>query len=194
MRLLLFITFFLVINREPKDSILIHIDALYRSALYLVKNEHNADDLVQETYLKAFKYLQNGEIISNERAWLFKILMNTFINQYKKSKIEPSLVDFDSIESFHESIKEEVLMSPIAENETEFDEWLDSDIKKALEELPDDFRLVILLSTVESFSYKEISKMLNCPIGTVMSRIYRGRKLLKEKLTGYAKKHGYERE
>ena len=115
---------------NQKGSLLIHIDALYRSALYLVKNEHNADDLVQETYLKAFKYLQNGEIISNERAWLFKILMNTFINQYKKSKIEPSLVDFDSIESFHESIKEEVLMSPIAENETEFDEWLDSDIKK----------------------------------------------------------------
>jgi len=104
------------------------------------------------------------------------------------------LVDFDSIESFHESIKEEALTFPIAENETEFDEWLDSDIKKALEELPDDFRLVILLSIVEGFSYKEISKMLNCPIGTVMSRIYRGRKILKEKLTGYAKKHGYERE
>ncbi len=179
---------------NQKDALLIHIDALYRSALYLVKNENNADDLVQETYLKAFKSLQNGEIINNERAWLFKILMNTFINQYRKSKTEPSLVDFDSIESFHESIKEEVLTSPIAENETEFDEWLDSDIKKALEELPDDFRLVILLSTVESFSYKEISKMLSCPIGTVMSRIYRGRKMLKEKLTGYAKKHGYERE
>ena len=179
---------------NQKDALLIHIDALYRSALYLVKNENNADDLVQETYLKAFKSLQNGEIINNERAWLFKILMNTFINQYRKSKTEPSLVDFDSVESFHESIKEEVLTSPIAENETEFDEWLDSDIKKALEELPDDFRLVILLSTVESFSYKEISKMINCPIGTVMSRIYRGRKMLKEKLTGYAKKHGYERE
>ena len=179
---------------SQKDSILVHLDALYRSALYLVKNENNADDLVQETYLKAFKSLRNGEIISNERAWLFKILMNTFINQYRKSKTEPSLVDFDSIESFHESIKEEVLTSPIAENETEFNEWLDSDIKKALEALPDDFRLVILLSTVEGFSYKEISKMLECPIGTVMSRIYRGRKMLKEKLTGYAKKHGYERE
>jgi len=179
---------------SQKDYLLIHIDALYRSALYLVKNENNADDLVQETYLKAFKSLRNDEIINNERAWLFKILMNTFINHYRKSKTEPSLVDFDSIESFHESIKEEALTSPIAENETEFDEWLDSDIKKALEELPDDFRLVILLSIVEGFSYKEISKMLNCPIGTVMSRIYRGRKILKEKLTGYAKKHGYERE
>ncbi|QII13789.1 putative RNA polymerase sigma-70 factor, ECF subfamily [Candidatus Kuenenia stuttgartiensis] len=178
---------------NQKDFLLIHIDALYRSALYLVKNEHNAYDLVQEAYLKAFKSLRNGKIVNNERAWLFKILMNTFINQYRKSKTEPSLVDFDSIESFHESIKEEVLTPSNTENEATFDELLDSDVKKALEELPDDFRLVVLLSIVEGFSYKEISKMLNCPIGTVMSRIYRGRKFLKEKLTGYAKKHGYER-
>ncbi|MBU6391169.1 MAG: sigma-70 family RNA polymerase sigma factor [Planctomycetota bacterium] len=179
---------------SQKDSLLVHMDALYRSALYLVKNEHKADDLVQETFLKAFKFLKNNKEIDNTKAWLFKILMNAFINQYRKDKREPSLVDFDNIESFHESIKEEVFISPIIENEAEFDELLDADVKKALEELPDDFRLVILLSTVEGFSYKEISKMLECPIGTVMSRIYRGRKLLRERLAGYAKKHGYERE
>ncbi|MCR4318770.1 MAG: sigma-70 family RNA polymerase sigma factor [Candidatus Brocadiaceae bacterium] len=179
---------------SQKDSLLVHIDALYRSALYLVKNENNADDLVQETYLKAFKFLKNNKEINNVKAWLFKILMNTFINKYRKDKAEPSLVDFDNIESFHESIKEEVLTSSTTENEAEFNELLDADVKKALEELPEDFRLVILLSTVEGLSYKEISKMLECPIGTVMSRIYRGRKMLKEKLTGYAKKHGYERE
>ncbi len=179
---------------SQKDNLLIHIDALYRSALYLLKNENNADDLVQETYLKAFKFLQDDIEINNAKAWLFKILMNTFINQYRKNKIEPSLVDFDSIESFHESINEDVLRSPITENETEFDELLDANVKKALEELPDDFRMVILLSIVEGFSYKEIAKMLECPIGTVMSRIYRGRKMLKEKLAGYAKKHGYERD
>ncbi len=161
--------------------------------MYLVKNENNADDLVQETYLKAFKFLQNGEEISNEKSWLFKILMNTFINQYRKGKKEPTLVDFDSEESLHESVREEVYMSPVTENE-EFNELLDADVKKAMEELPDDFRMVILLSLVEGFSYKEISTMLQCPIGTVMSRIYRGRKMLKEKLTTYAKKHGYERE
>ena len=120
--------------------------------------------------------------------------MNTFINQYRRNKIEPTLVDFDSIESFHESIKEEVFVSPTLENEPEFNELLDADVKKALEELPDDFRMVILLSTVEGFSYKEISQMLECPIGTVMSRIYRGRKILKEKLSNYAKKQGYKRE
>lgn len=179
---------------SQKDTLLIHIDALYRSALYLVKNENNADDLVQETYLKAFKFLQKSEKIRNEKAWLFKILMNTFVNQYRKSKIEPSLVDFDSIDSFHESIKEEVLTSSTTEDEAEFNELLDSDVKKALEGLPDDFRVVLLLSIVEGFSYKEIANMLECPMGTVMSRIYRGRKMLKEKLTGYAKKHGYERD
>ncbi|MHC4183480.1 MAG: sigma-70 family RNA polymerase sigma factor [Planctomycetota bacterium] len=179
---------------SQKDSLLIHIDALYRSALYLVKNRNNADDLVQETYLRAFKFLREDKEISNEKAWLFKILINAFINQYRKEKREPALVDFDSIESFHQSIEEEVLMSPIMENEAEFNKLLDDDVKKALEDLPDDFRMVILLSTVEGFSYKEISDMVKCPIGTVMSRIYRGRRMLKEKLTNYAKKHGYERE
>ena len=179
---------------SQKDSLLIHIDALYRSALYLVKNRNNADDLVQETYLRAFKFLEDDKEVSNIKAWLFKILINAFINQYRKEKKEPSLVDFDSIESFHESIEEEVLMSPIMENEAEFNKLLDDDVKKALEGLPDDFRMVILLSTVEGFSYKEISDMVKCPIGTVMSRIYRGRRMLKERLTGYAKKHGYERE
>ncbi len=179
---------------SQKDSLLVHIDALYRSALYLVKNEHNADDLVQETYFKAFKFLENSKEIGNVKAWLFKILMNTFINQYRKDKREPSLADFDTIESFHESISEEISASSITENEAEFKELLDADVKKALEDLPEDFRMVILLSIVEGFSYKEISEMINCPIGTVMSRIYRGRKILKEKLTRYAKKQGYERE
>ncbi len=178
---------------SQKDSLLIHIDALYRSAIYLVKNESNAEDLVQETYLRAFKFLREDKEISNEKAWLFKILINTFINQYRKEKKEPSLVDFNSIESFHESIEGEVLMSPITENEAEFNKLLNDDVKKALEGLPGDFRMVILLSTVEGFSYKEISDIVKCPIGTVMSRIYRGRKMLKERLTNYAKKHGYEK-
>jgi RNA polymerase sigma-70 factor (ECF subfamily) len=162
--------------------------------LYLTKNETNADDLVQETFLKAFKFLKNDKEIDNVKAWLFKILINTFINKYRKDKREPSLVDFDSVEAFHESIQEEAQMSSIIENEAEFSKLLDDDVKKALEELPDDFRVVILLSTVEGFSYKEISKMVDCPVGTVMSRIYRGRKMLKERLADYAKKHGYERE
>ncbi len=177
-----------------KEYLLVHIDALYRSALYLAKNESTADDLVQETYLKAFKFLKDDNEISNEKAWLFKILMNTFINKYRKEKRGPSLVDFDSVEAFHQSIQEEASTPSIIEDEFALDKLLDDDIKNALEAIPDDFRMVILLSTVEGFSYKEISKIINCPVGTVMSRIYRGRKMLKEKLAGYAKKYGYEKE
>jgi RNA polymerase sigma-70 factor (ECF subfamily) len=177
-----------------KEHLLIHIDALYRSALYLAKNESAADDLVQETYLKAFKFLRDDKEISNVKAWLFKILMNTFINKYRKDKREPSLVDFDSVEAFHQSIQEEASAPSIIEDEFALDKFLDDDIKNALEALPDDFRVVILLSTVEGFSYKEISKIINCPAGTVMSRMYRGRKMLKQKLADYAKEHGYESE
>jgi len=176
-----------------KEHLLVHIDALYRSALYLAKNESSADDLVQETYLKAFKFLRDDEEIMNVKAWLFRILMNTFINKYRKDKREPSLVDFNSVEAFHESIQEEVMAPSILDDESVLDKLMDDNIKGALEALPDDFRMVILLSIVEGFSYKEIAKIVNCPVGTVMSRIYRGRKMLKEKLAGYAKKYGYEK-
>ncbi|MHC4267246.1 MAG: sigma-70 family RNA polymerase sigma factor [Planctomycetota bacterium] len=175
-----------------KDQLLVHLDALYRTAMYLAKNESTADDLVQETYLKAFKFLRDNKEIRNVKAWLFKILMNTFINKYRKDKREPSLVDFDSVEAFHQSIQEEASTPSIIEDKFALDKLLDDDIKNALEAIPDDFRMVILLSTIEGFSYKEISKIINCPVGTVMSRIYRGRKMLKEKLTAYAKKYGFK--
>jgi len=177
-----------------KERLLEHIDALYRSALYLAKNESSADDLVQETYLKAFKFRQDDKEIRNAKAWLFRILMNTFINKYRKDKRKPSLVDFDSVEAFHESLQEEVRVPSILDDESALDSLMDDNIKVALEALPDDFRMVILLSIVEGFSYKEISKIVDCPVGTVMSRIYRGRKMLKETLADYAKKHGYGRE
>ena len=177
-----------------KEHLLAHMDAVYRSALYLTKNENNADDLVQETYLKAFKFIQEDKEIRNAKAWLFRILMNTFINKYRRDKREPSLVDFDSVEAFHESLQEEVRAPSILDDESVLDSLMDDNIKVALEALPDDFRMVILLSIVEGFSYKEISKIVNCPVGTVMSRIYRGRKMLKEKLADYAKNHGYGRE
>ena len=179
---------------SQEHNLLVHIDALYRSALYLAKNESNADDLVQETCLRALKSLKNDKEVDNVKAWLFKILVNTFINKYRKDKRDPSLVDFDSIESFYGSLEEEAQMSSVPEDEAEFNNLLDDDVKRALEELPDDFRMVILLSTVEGFSYKEISKMVDCPVGTVMSRIYRGRKMLKERLAGYAKKYGFRSE
>ncbi len=101
---------------SQKQNLLIHIDALYRSALYLTNNESNADDLVQETYLRAFKFLKNYKEIENAKAWLFTILINTFRNKCRKDKREPSLVDFNSVESFYGSLEEEVQISSITEN------------------------------------------------------------------------------
>ncbi|MDR4507909.1 MAG: sigma-70 family RNA polymerase sigma factor [Candidatus Brocadiaceae bacterium] len=177
-----------------QKNLLKHLDALYRSALYLVKNENNADDLVQETCVKALKFLREGNEVVHEKAWLFKILMNTFNNQYRKDKRDHTLA-FDSIESFHESIKEEASYTTLATQDDEkMNELLSSDVKKALEEIPEDFRMVILLSIVEGFSYQEVSEIVKCPIGTVMSRIYRGRRMLKERLASYARKHGFLRE
>lgn len=179
---------------SQKHNLPVHIDALYRSALYLTRNESNADDLVQETFLRAFKFLKNDKEIDNVKAWLFKIMINAFINKYRKDKGEPSLVDFESVEEFHKSIQDEISTPSILEDESVINKLMDDNIKRALEALPEDFRMVILLSTIEGFSYKEISKMVGCPVGTVMSRIYRGRKMLKERLADYARKHGYERE
>lgn len=177
-----------------KDKLLVHIDALYRYALHLVNDKNDADDLVQETYLKAFNFIKKSDKdVINEKAWLFKILVNTFINRYRKEKSSPSLVDFDNIESFYNTIEEEAFASTIPEDEMRLSELLDAEINNAMEGLHVDFRTAILLSIVEGFSYKEISEMLDCPIGTVMSRIYRGRKILKETLAAYARKNGFIR-
>lgn len=119
---------------SQKDKLIAHIDALYSFALFMVKNENDAEDLVQETYLKAFKSLQsiNADEIIHEKAWLFKILMNTFINQYWNDKQEPTLIEFDSIDAFHKSIEEDAFDSPITEDETRFEELLDTDVKMRL--------------------------------------------------------------
>lgn len=178
---------------STKDELISHIDSVYRSALYITKNPEDAEDLVQDTFFKAFKFLDNNKKIEYEKAWLFKILMNTFINQYRKNKSSPALVDFDSVESYHASVEEEALNVSVMGNEEKFADLLDSEVKGALEALPDDFRIAVLLSIVEGFTYNEISEILGIPIGTVMSRIYRGKKILKEELRNYAKGLGYER-
>ncbi len=174
-----------------REELIEHIDSLYRTAFFMTKNKDDAEDLVQDTYFKAFKFLRDDTKLDHPKAWLCKILVNTFINKYRKDKAEPALVDFDSIESFHESVENEAFALPITEGGTKFEDLLDSEVKQALDSLPDDFRVAVLLSTVEGFSYEEISEMVKCPVGTVMSRIYRGRKMLKDKLADYAKKYRY---
>lgn len=186
-------------NADPRhadfyDEALVHIDALYGVALRLTKNDKDAEDLVQDTCLKAFSHFDKYKKGTNCRAWLFKILTNTFINRYrKKSKEKVFLVD----DKEYRPLAERAIAPPInpleegAESEEDWYCKLFSDkVKQALEEIPTDFRMVVLLADLYDFSYKETAEIMGCPIGTVMSRLYRGRRLLAGKLADYALAEG----
>ncbi|PYQ62085.1 MAG: RNA polymerase subunit sigma-24 [Acidobacteria bacterium] len=156
-----------------------YVDSLYNTAYRMTRNSEDAEDLVQETYLKAYKYYDKFEEGTNFKAWLFKIMKNTFINNYRKKKLTPHKIDFSEIE---ESYEREI-----------FQDMMDEDVKRALDSLPHDYKMVVLLADIEGFSYKEIAEILDCPVGTVMSRLYRGRKMLERTLLEYARKYGYIR-
>jgi len=153
-----------------------YLDSLYNTAYRMTRSAEDAEDLVQETFFKAYKYYDKFQEGTNLKAWLFKILKNTFINNYRKKKLEPRSVDFAEIEDSFERIVRR-----------------DDDVRRALESLPYDYRMVVILADLEDFSYKEIADVLDCPVGTVMSRLYRGRKLLEKALLKYARQHGYIR-
>jgi RNA polymerase sigma-70 factor, ECF subfamily len=170
------------------------VDSLYNTAYRMTRSAEDAEDLVQETYFKAYKYYDKFEEGTNLKAWLFKILKNTFINNYRKRKLEPRSVDFAEIEdSFERIVRRDSSEQPSDPESDFFSGVLDEDVKKALESLPYDYRMVVILADLEDFSYKEIAEILDCPVGTVMSRLYRGRKLLEKALLKYARKHGYIR-
>jgi RNA polymerase sigma-70 factor, ECF subfamily len=170
------------------------VDSLYNTAYRMTRSAEDAEDLVQETFFKAYKYYDKFEEGTNLKAWLFKILKNTFINNYRKRKLEPRSVDFAEIEDSFERIVRRDSSEQPADPESEFFAGvLDDDVKKALESLPYDYRMVVILADLEDFSYKEIAEILDCPVGTVMSRLYRGRKLLEKALLKYARKNGYIR-
>ena len=156
-----------------------YLDPLYNAAYRMARNPQDAEDLVQETYLKA---------------WLFKILKNTFINSYRKKQQAPPKADFADIEeSFETTVRDDSGQARNPEEEL-LEKVLDEDVQHAMEELPHDYRMVVLLADLEGFSYKEIADILEIPVGTVMSRLYRGRRLLEEALLKYAHEHGYIRE
>ncbi len=169
-----------------------HLDSLYRTGLRMTRSREEAEDLVQETFMKAFRSFRTFQPDTNIRAWLFKILTNSYINRYRKQQGEPAKTRFQDVKAFLAS--EEAAETAAATQDMEpleLDERLDSEVKRALEELPEDFRIVVVMALVEGLSYKEISRALDCPIGTVMSRLYRGRQALRERLADYAKEHGY---
>ena len=174
-----------------EEELLPHINALKTFAYHLSYNEEDANDLVQETYMKAHRFIDKYISGTNAKAWLFKILKNAYINQYRKKSKRPQQVDFEEIVNYHNSDDNSGtgyhdLRAEIFEN------MMGDEVTIAINSLPIDFRTVVLLCDIEGFTYEEISKIIDVPIGTVRSRLFRARNMLKEKLLKYAQKIGYE--
>ncbi len=177
-------------QKDFDDEIIPHMDALYNFALRLTTDPNDAEDLVQDTIVKAYRFFTSYEKGTNAKAWMFRILKNSFINNYRKTSKRPSQVDYDEVSSYYESIRAERTNTSDLES-LMFREMMDDDLSIALTRLPEDFRTVVLLCDVEGYTYEEIANMLDVPIGTIRSRLHRGRNLLKTELLDYAKKHGY---
>lgn len=183
-------------SKEAKDALfnkefLPHIDALYTFAYHLTYNEDDANDLVQETFLKAYRFIESYEQGTNAKAWLFKILKNGFINDYRKKTKEPNKVDYEDI-AIHHDQEDTRHVGTLDLRQEVFEGMMGDEVTKAINSLPVDFRTVILLCDIEGFSYEEIAKIINIPIGTVRSRLHRARNMLKEQLQEYAKNFGYK--
>jgi len=164
---------------------------LYSAAMRMTRNAADAEDLVQETYLRAYRSFATFETGTNLRAWLFRILTNTFINTYRAKQRRPQEQDLGDIEDLYMYRRIGGLDAATRSAEDQlFDVFTGVEEKAALEELPDNFRLPVLLADVEDFSYKEIAEMLDIPIGTVMSRLHRGRKAMQKRLVEYARSRG----
>jgi RNA polymerase sigma-70 factor (ECF subfamily) len=178
-------------RREFESLALEHLDPLYSAALRLTKNERDAEDLVQDAFLRAFRFFDKFERGTNMKAWLFKILTNTFINRYRRRVKERTVVEGAAREATSERfIVRDTSESAVNPEQYFFDKLLSDDVLRSIDALPIDFRLVVILADLQEFSYKEIAEILDCPVGTVMSRLYRGRKLLQRDLLGYAIEQG----
>lgn len=166
---------------------LAHLDAVYRTALRLTGNPAEAEDLAQETMLKAFRSWRQYQAGTNAKAWLLTILRNTFVNRYRREKARPVTVDVTAIEPF--TVFREV--QDADPERTFFDRLVDGDVLRAIDRLPDDFREVLVLSDVEGLTYAEIADAVGAPVGTVKSRLYRARQILQQELFDYAVAAGY---
>jgi RNA polymerase sigma-70 factor (ECF subfamily) len=179
------------VDQKKKSSFeqeaLVHLDALYRVALRLTGNAADADDLVQETMLKAYRAWDQYEKGTNAKGWLLTILRNSFINEYRRRTRHPETVDVDTIEPF-------AVFGEVQDDDPQgafFDQIVDDEVLKAIDDLPVAFRETLVLSDVEGMSYQEIGKILGVPVGTVKSRLFRARQALQGKLYQYAVSMGY---
>jgi RNA polymerase sigma factor (sigma-70 family) len=168
-----------------------HINSMYNFAYRLTLDADDAKDLLQDTYLKAFRFIDSFQQGTNAKAWLFRILKNSFINDYRKKSKEPSKVDYQEVETFYNSEDVDRQITPDLRVEA-LQDMIGDEISTALNSLDVDFRTVIILCDLEGFKYEEMAKILDIPIGTVRSRLHRARNLLKEKLSEYARQMGYK--
>jgi RNA polymerase sigma factor (sigma-70 family) len=183
-------------SEKEKESIfnqefMPHINSMYNFAYRLTLDSDDSKDLLQDTYLKAFRFIDSFQQGTNAKAWLFRILKNSFINDYRKKSKEPSKVDYQEVETFYNSEDVDRQITPDLRVEA-LQDMIGDEISIALNSLDVDFRTVIILCDLEGFKYEEMAKILDIPIGTVRSRLHRARNLLKEKLSEYAKTMGYK--
>ena len=176
-------------QQEFQAEALPHMDILYNFALRTTGNESDAEDLLQETFLKAFRFWDKYEKGTNIRAWLFRIMKNSYINRYRKETREPDKVDYEDVENFYDTIRAGSTDTNDLQQKM-FGNLLGDEVTAALQSLPEDFRTVVILCDIEGLTYEEIAEFLDCPIGTVRSRLHRGRKMLQSKLFEYAKNRG----
>jgi RNA polymerase sigma-70 factor, ECF subfamily len=174
-----------------------HIDALYRTALRMTRNPSDAEDLVQEAYLRAFRSLHQFTEGTNLRAWLFRILTNTYINDYRRRQRRPTSASLDGIEEFY--LYDHLVDSPVQPGDERpedvvLQQLTVDDVIQAIESLPEEFRQVVLLADVEGFAYREIAEIVGIPVGTVMSRLFRARRRLQRQLYDFAVEAGILRE
>ena len=186
-------------SKESKEALraefervaLLHLSHLYTAACYLTKDKAEAEDLVQETYLRAFRFFDKFEPGTNCKAWLLSILRNLFINRYWKTKREPEMVDWEKIDQVYDSLVEQGEKAKEGNPESLFfSHLMDHEVEEALKGLPEEYRTAILLVDIEELSYEEAAKVMECAVGTIRSRISRGRRMLQVALRDYALKRG----